>query len=70
MAVMRQSCCEGGSVVEGELGLTFGQFELLLEGINFCPIGEYVFFLGWEVRLFGHYCNKQKLDSLTSLDIH
>ena len=64
MAVVRKSSGEGGSVVEGELGFALGQLELLLEGIDFGPVGEDVFFLGWEVRLVRHYCKESEI-SLT-----
>ncbi len=45
---------EGGAVVEGELGLSLGHFELSMECVDLIPVGQHFFFLGREVRLVRH----------------
>ena len=54
MAVVRESCGEGRTIVEGEFGLALGQLELLVEGVDLLPESQDVLLLRREVRLVGH----------------
>ena len=54
MAVMRQTGREGRSIVESELWLALGHLQLLVECIDFIPVGQHFLLLGGEVRLVRH----------------
>lgn len=55
VAVMRKTCCEWGSIIEGVLGLTLGELELLLESVNLLPVLKYFLLLSGEVGSLRDY---------------
>lgn len=60
MTVVRESSGKRRSIVESELGLVFGELELLLEGIDVVPELENFLFLLGEVGSFGYCATKIK----------
>jgi len=54
VAVMGETRGEGRPIVEGELWLARRHLELLLERVDFSPVGEDLFFLSREVWLVRH----------------
>ena len=54
VAIMRLAGGEGWAVVESELGLSLGHFELSMECVDLIPVGQHFFFLRGEVRLVRH----------------
>jgi len=49
-----QAGSERWTIIEGELRLALGELELLVESVDFLPVGEHFFFLLREVWPFGH----------------
>jgi hypothetical protein len=52
---MRESCSEGRPIIEGVLGLSLGELQLLLEGVNLLPVFEDFLFFLREIRSLGDY---------------
>jgi hypothetical protein len=55
VAVMGQTSGKRRSIVEGEGGLSLGEFELLLESIDLLPVPKHLLFFLWEIWSFRDY---------------
>ena len=53
VSIVRETSCEGWSIIESEFRLTLAEFELLLESLDFVPEFEDVFFLLGEIGSVG-----------------
>lgn len=55
MAVVRKTRREGRAIVESEHRAVFGEFDLLLEGVNLGPVVQHLDLVVGEGGPFGHY---------------
>ena len=54
VAVVGETRGKGRSVIKCELWLTLRQLQLLVKRVDFSPVCENFFLLGWEVWFIGH----------------